>query len=278
MSPESLEQRLAPRSWAEQVDLTGPREVCEGSDQWGPRHTYRESLMIRTLKRRLEGRKVLNAGCGGGSLTVRLLDEGLQVSSLDASEPFIERLGDRVQQDYPGVDAPVLVGDITGMSFEDGEFDGVTCGEVLEHLDDDYAAVREMARVLLPGGVLVASVPANPWRYDWADHWAGHRRRYTVAGFEELFRGCGLEGVEVIPWGFPLTGLYHRVVYERMVKRRIESAVPGKLTTGAGASKLLRRVTRAALELDTLFLGRAPGYFGLLAAARKPAAPTASER
>jgi SAM-dependent methyltransferase len=146
----------------------------------------------------------------------------------------------------------------------------VTCGEVLEHLDDDRAAVREIARVLRPGGVLVASVPANPWRYDWVDHWVGHRRRYTRDGFEQLMALAGLERIEVIPWGFPLSGLYHRVVYERMVRRRIESPIPGKLAEGAGSSLLLRRLTRAALELDTLFLGRRPGYFGLLATAHRP--------
>ena len=226
--------------------------------------------MIRIMRRRLNGNRVLNAGCGGGSLTLRLLDEGMHVTSLDASEPFIKRLTARIAEAHPGADSPVLVGDITAMPFGDLEFDGVTCGEVLEHLDDDRAAVREIARVLRPGGVLVASVPANPWRYDWVDHWVGHRRRYTQDGFEQLMALAGLERIEVIPWGFPLSGLYHRVVYERMVRRRIESPIPGKLAEGAGSSLLLRRLTRAALELDTLFLGRRPGYFGLLAMAHRP--------
>jgi SAM-dependent methyltransferase len=268
--PEPLERRLAPRTWGEESDRTGPREVCEGSDLWGPRHTYRESLMIRVLRPRLHGKRLLNAGCGAGSLTMRLLDKGFDVTSLDASEPSIDDLSARVGELYPDRDLPVMVGDVCELPFSDREFDGAVCGEVLEHLDDDRAAVGEIARVLRPGGLLVATVPANPWRYDWADHWAGHRRRYTREGFEELVTGAGLERVEVIPWGFPVSGLYHRMVYERMVRRRLESPLPRKLAQGGGSTRWLSRIARAALELDTLFLGRFPGYFGLLAVAYRP--------
>lgn len=268
---EPLERRLEPRSWGELSDLSGPREVCEGSDQWGPRHNYRESLMMRRLLPRLQGgRRVLNAGCGTGSMSLRLLDRGYDVTSLDASEPSVQQLAARVEELYPDHSPPVMVGDICNLPFADAEFDGVVCGEVLEHLDDDRAAVREIARVLRPGGALVASVPANPWRYDWADHWAGHRRRYTGEGFGELMSSAGLERVEVIPWGFPLSGLYHRMVYERLLRRRLESTVPGRLAQGGGSTRVLSRVVRAALELDTLFLGRRPGYFGLLAIAARP--------
>ena len=265
-----LERRVEPRTWGEQADPTGPRELCEGSDHWGPRHSYRESLMLRALVRRLKGKRVLNAGCGTGSLTLRLLEKGLDVTSMDASEPSISRLTGEVAKSYPAEHPPILLGDICEMPFAAAEFDGVVCGEVLEHLDEDHAAVGEIARVLRPGGVLVATVPANPWRYDWADHWAGHRRRYTPEGFRELMTSAGLERVEVSGWGFPLTGLYHRHVYERMLRRRLESPVPGRLGQGLGSARWLSRITRATLEIDSLFMGRRPGYMGLIAIAHAP--------
>ena len=226
--------------------------------------------MIRALTARLKGKRVLNAGCGTGSLSLRLLEKDLDVTSMDASEPSIARLTAELARAYPARRPPVLLGDICEMPFGDAEFDGVVCGEVLEHLDEDRAAVKEIARVLRPGGVFVATVPANPWRYDWADHWAGHRRRYTPDGFNDLMAGAGLEGVEVSGWGFPLSGLYHRHVYERMLRRRLESPVPGRLGQGLGSARWLSRITRAALEFDSLFMGRRPGYMGLLAIARTP--------
>ena len=51
--------------------------------------------------------------------------------------------------------------DITGMDFADGRFDLVLCSHVLEHVPDDAAAMREMHRVLAPGGLLVVQTPVN---------------------------------------------------------------------------------------------------------------------
>jgi SAM-dependent methyltransferase len=164
----------------------------------------------------------------------------------------------------------VELADLHELRFEAGAFDAIVCGEVLEHLDDDQTAVREFARVLKPGGVVVASVPANPWRYDWSDHWAGHRRRYTAAGLAERFTAAGFADVDVTDYGFPLLGLYHRQVYRRMLKRRLERD-GSDLGAPTGAMRRVAPLLRAAFELDTLFMGRRPGYFGLLASARRPA-------
>jgi len=244
---------LTPHGWGDAPDL------------YGPRHDYRESLMMRRLRPALPAGHVLNAGCGAGSFTLRLLDAGYDVTSVDASEAFVERVrrlvGDR---------GAVELADLHALRFEAGAFDAIVCGEVLEHLDDDQTAVREFARVLKPGGVVLASVPANPWRYDWSDHWAGHRRRYTAAGLAERFTAAGFTDVDVTDYGFPLLGLYHRQVYRRMLKRRLERD-GSDVGAPTGAMKRVAPLVRAAFELDTLFMGRRPGYFGLIASARLPA-------
>ena len=244
---------LTPHGWGDAPDL------------YGPRHDYRESLMMRRLRPALPAGHVLNAGCGAGSFTLRLLDAGYEVTSVDASEAFVERVKQLV-----GNRGAVELADLHALRFEAGAFDAIVCGEVLEHLDDDQTAVREFARVLKPGGVVLASVPANPWRYDWSDHWAGHRRRYTAASLAERFTAAGFADVDVTDYGFPLLGLYHRQVYRRMLKRRLERD-GGDVGAPTGAMKRVAPLVRAAFELDTLFMGRRPGYFGLIASARLPA-------
>jgi SAM-dependent methyltransferase len=240
---------------------------------YGPRHDYREALMLRALLPTLPGPRVLNAGCGAGSLTLRMLDAGLEVTSVDASEAFVGRLRQIVagRAPGPGRAAAIAVGDLHALDFPDGSFDGVVCGEVLEHLDDDGLAMREFARVLAPGGVAVATVPANPWRYDWLDHWAGHRRRYTPEAMRQRLEEAGFDEVRVASWGFPLTGLYHRRLFMPLLRRRL-SADAGRPPGRPGrALRATFPLVRAALELDSLFMGRRPGYFGLIAWSRTPA-------
>lgn len=256
------------------ADPTGIEAHSWGSapDFVGPRHAYRESLMVRQLEPILAGRRVLNAGAGGGSLTMTLLDRGLDVTSVDGSSEFVDYLRSAIATRFAALDpSPVVeVGDLHALQFADRSFDAVVCGEVLEHLEDDRTAAAELARVLRPGGVLVASVPANPRRFDWVDRWAGHQRRYTAQGLEQLLLHAGFTDVRVTPWGFPLTGLYHRWVYRPMLARRLARGGGAGMASAAPGGGPAHKVLRAAFEIDTLFLGKFPGWFGLLAQARKP--------
>lgn len=240
-----------------------------GPEHMGPRHDYRESLILRRLKRQAPHGHVLNAGAGAGTLTASLLDRGYRVTSVDMSEPFVERLRE-VTTERGGDAADVGWADLTQIPFPDDAFDIVVCGEVLEHIPDDVAAVRELHRVLRPGGLLVVSVPANPWRYDWVDHWVGHIRRYTQEGLAARLTDAGFGAVVVQGWGFPVTGLYHRTAYRRLMRRRVRgrAPAPGVPARPGLPARLALRGFRALLELDTLFIGRYPGYFGLLATAR----------
>jgi hypothetical protein len=88
-----------------------------------------------------------------------------------------------------------------------------------------------------------------------------------VPGLAGLLDGAGFTSVEVAGWGFPLTGFYHRQIYRRALRRRL-AAGDGRPAGGA-PPRLAARLVRAALEIDTAFGGRRPGYHGLVAVARR---------
>jgi ubiquinone/menaquinone biosynthesis C-methylase UbiE len=69
----------------------------------------------------------------------------------------------------------------------------LTSMDVLEHLDDDLAAVKEYVRCIQPGGRILLMCPAYPWLFSDHDRWAEHRRRYTVGSLRQLGLAAGLE-------------------------------------------------------------------------------------
>jgi SAM-dependent methyltransferase len=245
----------------------GAHDWGDAPELYGPRHDYREALILRRLLPALPGPEVLNAGAGAGTLTLKLVDAGLRVTSVDASPELCDWVRAALRARGAEAGNPVLRGDAARMALPDAAFDAAVSAEVLEHLDDDAAALAELARVLRPGGLLLVTVPANPYRYDWTDRWAGHRRRYDAAALEARMRAAGFAEVRVQGWGFPLTGLYHRQVYRRALRRRLEAG--GGRAAGGPPPRLVARAVRAALEIDSAFVGRRPGYHGLLAVARR---------
>src|SRR2546423_6523204 len=70
-------------------------------------------------------------------------------------------------------------GTAEAVPFADASFDLVTAFDVLEHLDDDVRALREMARVARPAGLIAVTVPAYGWMWGRQDEISHHRRRYS---------------------------------------------------------------------------------------------------
>jgi len=89
--------------------------------------------------------------------------------------------------------ASAVLGDSGRLPFADHSFDLVCLFDVLEHLDDDSEALCEVRRVLRPGGLCFASVPAWPWLFSGNDRLAHHKRRYTRSGLGRCARSAGLE-------------------------------------------------------------------------------------
>ena len=115
--------------------------------------------------------RVLDAGCGSG----RNMEELAALGEVVGLEPSEASLAAARARDV----GAVVHGSLERAPFDDGEFDLATALDVIEHIDDDHAALVELRRVVRPGGFLLVTVPAYPalWGpHDEANH---HRRRYT---------------------------------------------------------------------------------------------------
>jgi SAM-dependent methyltransferase len=95
-------------------------------------------------------RRVLEVGCGWGEFAARTVEElGVELVAIDQSERMVELARER------GVDA--RVGDVQDLPFGDGEFDVAVANWMLYHVPDLDGGLAELARVLRPGGRLVAA-------------------------------------------------------------------------------------------------------------------------
>jgi SAM-dependent methyltransferase len=162
-----------------------------------------------------------------------------------------------------------VCGSVTALPFADASFDVVSAFDVVEHCADDSVAVGELARVLVPGGRLLLSVPAYSWA--WSDHdvRAGHHRRYTRTRIARVVEEAGLA---VGRRTHAFAGVFPIFAAERVVRR-----LRGE-TTGSEDSRLPAvsprqdRLLSGLSRLDRRLLGRHDLPFGssVFLAAHKP--------
>jgi SAM-dependent methyltransferase len=137
------------------------------------------------------GRRVLEVGCGLGNFTAHLLDRDIIVA-IDPEPECIERLRERYGNRG---NLHAFVRGVLDPEFQNlAQFqaDSCVCLNVLEHVDDDIAAVRALASVLSPGGTIVLQLPAFPALYGPIDKNLNHYRRYNRRMIRQLARDSGL--------------------------------------------------------------------------------------
>ena len=226
----------------------------------GPVHLFRERLLLRLFRRMLPRGRVLDAGCGSGSLAQDLCRAGYQVTAFEYSPEFSIFVHQNILRHGLKDRLNVYRGSATALACADGRFDGLVCGEVLEHLPPelggDEAAVREFQRVLKPGAPCVVSVPLNPALWDHSDVWAGHVKRYTRDQFVSLFARCGFRVEQVRVWGFPLGRIYHRLLFAPWLLKTADpqaQAREERLDTRAAGRAGLVELAAGLLRVDELF-------------------------
>lgn len=130
------------------------------------------------------GSRVLDAGCGSGALLADLAATGAAVSGIEPDTGACARAQARRVGE-------VRAAALASLPFEDGAFDLITCLDVLEHVDDDLAALRELRRVTARDGRLLVTVPNHPWLWSGHDVAAGHVRRYNLRRLQRAARDTG---------------------------------------------------------------------------------------
>jgi len=144
--------------------------------------SFLEDICRRVTDRRP---RILDVGCGTGANLLMLSQYG-DAEGVDVSEDALAFCRER------GLEK-VKLGAAEKLPYDDGTFDLVTALDVVEHLDNDLAGLREMRRVLRPGGRVLLFVPTFMFLWGLQDDVSNHRRRYRLPELRRVLEQAGFE-------------------------------------------------------------------------------------
>ncbi|PSB35725.1 class I SAM-dependent methyltransferase [Stenomitos frigidus] len=192
---------------------------------------------VSHLNRYLLGKKILDAGCGGGAYVEFLSQKNFEITGIDKYNQFLDVARER------GQSGTYVQGDVTDLPFADKTFDCTYCFDVLEHVDD-HLAIQELIRVTEKR--LIIAVPKE----DETMHRFGltfahyqdktHLRNYTSKSLEELFLSTNHSSFHVF------TELDIPTKY--LVREMIEFSSSELISNGI-SQKILKKLSRLILNL-----------------------------
>jgi 2-polyprenyl-3-methyl-5-hydroxy-6-metoxy-1,4-benzoquinol methylase len=138
-------------------------ERIEESDFWS-------KVKVKLILKLVEGKNVLDVGCGSGRLSKTLLEKGYSVVAIDNDWKAVEIAKKK------GIMA--FASDINDWQTAE-KFDCIILGDVLEHIEDDKSAMRKVHAMLKPNGCIVVNVPSYQVLFGKHDTALGHKRRYS---------------------------------------------------------------------------------------------------
>lgn len=177
---------------------------------------------------------VLELGCGQGAMATWFAARASYVGvEPDSTSRVVAQARVRRFVDAEIVD---VVDGVTSRTFD------LACAfEVLEHIDDDLAALTELCARVRPRGHVIVSVPAHPQRFGASDQLVGHHRRYSRGALIGLLEGAGLVVEAVKSYGAGGGHLLDRMQDAVAAKRIRAGACDGPVTVGTEASGRYRQ-------------------------------------
>jgi SAM-dependent methyltransferase len=172
--------------------------------------------------RLLEGRKLLDVGCGIGTFTKAFADSGFDVTGMDMSERCLNKAR--------RINAAFFREDICSpdkLEKMHGRFDSVVALDVLEHIKDEHAALAGISNLLKPNGTFVLTVPAFSFLYSSYDKKIEHKRRYSAPGVRSLLGENGFRVEKVFYWNFP--GIFGWLACKILNRNPVETTTNEKI-------------------------------------------------
>jgi SAM-dependent methyltransferase len=207
------------------------------------------AALIRRSVRPAPDARILEIGCGTGH-NLAMLGEFGHVDALELDEEARTFAEQRLGRSVLSAPLPELAGVL------DKHYDLVGGFDVIEHIDDDRAAVASIAAKLKPGGKFVMTVPAHQWMWSAHDVVNHHKRRYSKGRLRQL--------IESSPLRLEAIGYFNSVLFPAAVAERLSSRLLRKdnadLTLPPG---LLNAAFERAFAAERHLIGRLPLPVGL---------------
>ncbi len=194
--------------------------------------------------------RILDYGCGTGGNTPAYASFGAVVG-IEPDPAAVRLARERGGAQYCRTSG-------TELPFRRAVFDAVVASDVLEHIEDDLAAVSEIARVLRPGGAAIISVPAHQWLFSEHDAALHHFRRYSKAALRDVLERGGLRIRRLSYWN---AALFPAICLRRLLVKPRRGHEPRSDTSSS--PWLINEALAVLLAAEAAILRHAPLPWGV---------------
>jgi SAM-dependent methyltransferase len=183
---------------------------------------FRWCSIRKLIKKYITGKKILDAGCGTGHLTLDLLKENYDVTPIDYSDELVCYAQKKIKD--ANYNTKVFSCDIVLIKNKNFlPFDSIICLDVIEHIDKDKIVLNNFCELLKNEGTLIISVPAITKFYGERDKKVGHYRRYDKKEITAKLKKAGFEIFEIRYWNF--IGVIPFVLFEKILHKPVNENI-----------------------------------------------------
>ena len=199
----------------------------------------------------LEGKKVLEVGCGTGDLLQFLYSDNYELVGSDYSNIYLDKARER------NLSIKLFKADLLDDKFwlqYENKFDSVIASEVIEHIQDDSKALKTIFRILKPSGVLVLTVPAFNFLYSNHDKKIGHFRRYSKKSLNNIINSAGFSIETIRYWN--ILGFFGWLINFKILNKHLDSSAKSSLIYVLTKSLQIERNMKFPLGLTIVVKAR----------------------